>query len=100
MIEAFRKLVDEGVASLRSGDHARFRDHMNANFEMRTAIFDVSRRDRGLVAIAREQGGAAKLCGSGGAVVGTAGREDLGALEARYRAAGFGFVRASVATLP
>ena len=43
------QLVDEGVASLRSGDHARFRDHMNANFEMRTAIFDVSRRDRGQI---------------------------------------------------
>ncbi len=99
-IAAFRKLVDQGVVCLRSGDHERFCDLMNTNFEMRTAIFDVSRRDHGLVAIAREQGGAAKLCGSGGAVVGTAGREDLGGLEARYRAAGFGFVRASAATLP
>ena len=100
MIEAFRKLVDEGVACLRSGDHERFCDHMNTNFEMRTAIFDVSERDRGLVTIAVGQGGAAKLCGSGGAVVGMAGPEGLDALEASYRAAGFGFVRPTVATLP
>ena len=98
MIEAFRKLVDEGVACLRSGDHEHFSDHMNTNFEMRTAIFDVSERDRGLVAIARRQGGAAKLCGSGGAVVGTPGPEGLDALEVSYQAAGFGFVRPIVAT--
>lgn len=99
MIEAFRKLVDEGVACLRAGDHPGLRELMNRNFEMRSAIFDVSERDRALVAVALSRGGAAKLCGSGGAVVGMAGPDGLEAIEASYRAAGFGFLLPTVATV-
>ena len=99
-IEAFRKLVDDGVETLRAGDHERFCEHMNTNFEMRTAIFDVSRRDHALVELARGQGAAAKLCGSGGAVVGASRPDALDALEVCYREAGFGFVRPRVAVLP
>jgi glucuronokinase len=100
-IEAFRGLVDEGVACLRAGDADGLRQRMNRNFEMRTEIFDVSERDRALVAVATGPGGAAKLCGSGGAVVGMAPPGDaeagLADLDARYRRAGFGFVRPSPA---
>jgi len=100
-IEAFRVLVDEGIACLRAGDTDGFRLLLNRNFEMRTEIFDVSERDLALVAVATGQGGAAKLCGSGGAVVGMAPPGDVEAgltdLEARYRRAGFGFVRPSPA---
>lgn len=96
-IDAFRSLVDEGVAALRAGEPDRLRDLMRRNFDLRTRIFDVAQRDRGLVAIARDVGGAAKLCGSGGAVVGMAPAGDpetaLAALERRYRDAGFGFRR-------
>ncbi len=96
-IQAFRALVDEGVACLRDGDHARFRALLNENFEMRTRIFAVSDRDRALVAVAAGMGGAAKLCGSGGAVVGMAppgeAARGLADLERRYREAGFGFLR-------
>jgi glucuronokinase len=97
VIEQLRSLVDEGVDCLRAGDRDGFRTRMNRNFEMRTAIFDVSERDRALVAVATGRGGAAKLCGSGGAVVGMPppGDPDAGLsdLEERYRAAGFGFLR-------
>ena len=97
MIEAFRALVDEGVECLLRAEHDRFRELMNRNFEMRTRVFDVSDRDRELVALAALQGGSAKLCGSGGAVVGMPPPGDpeagLSELESRYRDAGFGFQR-------
>jgi hypothetical protein len=74
---------------------------MKRNFEMRTRVFDVSDRDRTLVAVADGLGGSAKLCGSGGAVVGMPGPGDpelgLADLESAYRDAGFGFLRPVVA---
>ncbi len=100
-VEAFRALVDEGVACLEDGNHDGFRDLMTRNFEMRTTIFDVSARDRALVSVAREKEGAAKLCGSGGAVVGMPGPGDpvqrLADLETGYREAGFRFLRPTAA---
>ena len=97
VIEAFRRLVDEGVACLGAGDPDGFRALMTRNFEMRTSIFPVAERDRRLVGIATRQAGAAKLCGSGGAVVGMPGPGDpeaeLASLASRYRAEGFGFLR-------
>jgi len=68
-MEAFRRRVDEGVDALRARDHARLRALVDANFDARCAIFEVGARDREMVAIARAHGAAAKLCGSGGAVV-------------------------------
>ena len=101
MVEAYRKLVDEGAACLRDGNVDGLRELMNRNFEMRTRVFDVSSRDRALVAVARDAGGAAKLCGSGGAVVGMSPPGDsepgLAALERSYRDAGFSFLRPTVA---
>jgi glucuronokinase len=95
-IEGFRALVDEGLACLEEGDPDGFRACMQRNFEMRTAIFHVSGRDREMVAIARRRGAAAKLCGSGGAVVGTPGRgradEELASLRRAFESAGFAFI--------
>jgi len=92
-IEAFRRLVDEGVAALERGDPDAFRACMRRNFEMRTAIFDVSPADRRMVAIALGRGGAAKLCGSGGAVVGMAAPgQTPDELRDAYESSGFSFL--------
>jgi len=97
VIEAFRALVDEGVGCLEAGDHDHFRELLRRNFEMRTRIFDVSEPDRTMIAVADAAGAAAKLCGSGGAIVGMppAGQAEAGLRELarRYRDAGFGFLR-------
>lgn len=97
VIGELRALVDAGVACLRAGDRGGFRDLVRRNFELRTSIFDVAERDRRMVAIAARQEAAAKLCGSGGAVVGTPGPGDaearLEGLAASYREAGFEFLR-------
>jgi glucuronokinase len=101
VIEDFRALVDEGALALASRDPDRFRSCMNRNFALRTRIYQVSQRDLALVAVAAQTGAAAKLCGSGGAVVGMPGSGDpdarLADLEARYRTAGFSFLRPTAA---
>ena len=94
IMQSFRPLVDEGVAALEAGDHTRFRTLMRRNFELRASFFPISEADREMVAIAEGRGAVAKLCGSGGAVVGSA--EDpqrVVEIEAGYRDAGFEWVR-------
>jgi glucuronokinase len=96
-IDCFRDFVDRGVACLRAGDAEGLRELVDRNFELRTRIFAVGERDREMVAIARERGAAANLCGSGGAVIGVP-REasDLAGLAADYRAAGYSSLRPQV----
>ena len=62
-------LVEEGVAALQGGDHSRLVALMDRNFELRRSIFDITPRDQELVALGRDYGAGAKLCGSGGSVV-------------------------------
>lgn len=94
-IERFRALVDEGVACLASADHDGFREAMNRNFDLRSEIFPVSARDRRMVGIARGLGGAAKQCGSGGAVIGMPGRgRAFEEVAGAYRANGCAFAEA------
>jgi len=100
----FRDLVDEGIALWGDGgleggvvegrNTAAFRDLLSRNFEMRSQIFHISARDRQMVAIARQFNAAAKLAGSGGAVIGVPAQEtDLGRIHAAYEEAGFRMIR-------
>ena len=93
-IEDFRDLVDEGLGFLESGDSDCFRQAMDRNFDLRARIFQVSERDREMVALAREHGAGAKLCGSGGAVLGSPRTaSDFDRLGQRYREMGYNFLR-------
>lgn len=92
-----RELVDSGVACLRCGAHAAFRELMNRNFEIRAQLFPISKSNREMVEIGRSHGAGVKLCGSGGAVVGApADPRDLGEIERAYRGAGYGMIRPEV----
>jgi len=91
---AFRDLVDEGLDFLESGDFAGFRTAMDRNFDLRSRIFEVGERDREMVDLAREYGAGAKLCGSGGAVLGSPRvASDFETLQQRYQEMGYQFVR-------
>lgn len=91
-IAALRDLVDRGVLALEQGDHSTLADLFDENFALRCRIFHVGERDRGMVEVVRGTGAAAKLCGSGGAIVavlrdGVDGEEVITALTgAGYRA--------------
>jgi len=92
-----REMVDSGSACLRRGDHAAFRKLMDQNFEIRARLFSISQSDREMVEIGRSLGAAARLCGSGGAVVGApadAGR--FGEIERAYRSAGYRIIRPEI----
>lgn len=99
IMSEFRDLVDEGVdllegGGLERGDTRAFRELLSRNFEMRSRIFQISERDRQMVAIARQLDAAAKLSGSGGAVIGVpASDDDLDTLAAAYEQAGFRMIR-------
>lgn len=96
-IEEFRDLVDQGLSLLARRDHDGFRAAMTRNFELRRRIFDVGEPDLEMVALAREQGAGAKLCGSGGAVIGVPAPEStLESMERVYLDAGYRFVRPGV----
>ncbi|MCS5619147.1 MAG: hypothetical protein NZ808_04745, partial [Myxococcota bacterium] len=69
VVASLRKLVDQGVACLARADDKGFRTIVDRNFELRTRICDVSEQDHEMIEIARSFGAAAKLCGSGGAVL-------------------------------
>jgi glucuronokinase len=90
----FRDIVDRGVRLLERGEHEAFRELVDLNFDTRSRFFPISDRDREVVAVTRSRGAAAKLCGSGGAVLGVLAEErQAEGIEAELRERGFGFVR-------
>lgn len=90
----FRDIVDRGVRLLERGEDEGFRELVNLNFDTRSRFFPISDRDREVVSVTRSRGAAAKLCGSGGAVLGVLAEErQAEGIEAELRARGFGFVR-------
>jgi glucuronokinase len=90
----FRDLVDRGLGFLESGDFEGFRRAMNQNFDLRSRIFNISERDREMVEMARGHGAGAKLCGSGGAVLGSPRRaSDFETLQKTFREKGYRFLR-------
>ena len=93
IMQSFRPLVDEGAAALEAGDHGRFRELMRRNFELRARFFPISETDRAKVEIAEAGGAVAKLCGSGGAVVGSAeSAQQIEEIGAAYRDSGFEWI--------
>lgn len=68
-LAGFAQIAVDGTAALEAGDHVAFADAVDANFDLRADIYELRTDDRRLVEVAREAGGAAKYCGSGGAIV-------------------------------
>ena len=94
VLAEFPVLVAEGLECLRSGDHRRFRELVDENFDLRARIFSIPERHRRLVELGRAAGAGTKFCGSGGAVVCVV--EDPGELtgvEAAFSEAGFPVLR-------
>ncbi len=89
-IEELAALADAGVTALRARDVDRLRLLVERNFAVRTSVWTLATRDRDMVELGRRAGVPAKLCGSGGAVVGVLrDAAELAPLEAAYRSAGY-----------
>lgn len=74
VLAAMNKLADlaaEGRQALLAGDHARFGELMDENFNTRRSILKIASGQLQMVERARATGASAKFAGSGGAIVGT-----------------------------
>ncbi|MEZ4773959.1 MAG: GHMP kinase [Bacteroidia bacterium] len=70
-IKGFADLTTQAKACLESGDSARLGELLNANFDLRCSIMEVSSANKRMVELARSVGASAKFTGSGGAIIGT-----------------------------
>jgi len=74
IVEAMAQFADfaqQGYVALVSGHTGRIAELINANFDLRDRMFNVSEENRRMVMQARNAGASAKFAGSGGAIVGT-----------------------------
>ncbi len=67
----FADIAQRGRDALVAGRPEELSGLIDANFDLRDRIFDVSEENRRMVMVARSAGSSAKFAGSGGAIVGT-----------------------------
>lgn len=67
----FADIARRGRDALLAGRGDEVAELVNANFDLRSRIFDISEENRRMVMTARAAGASAKFAGSGGAIVGT-----------------------------
>jgi glucuronokinase len=66
----FAQLTDEARAALEARDHKTLSRLVDANFDLRTTIYDIAPENRRMVDTARSCGVSAHFSGSGGAILG------------------------------
>lgn len=67
----FADIAQRGRDALVGGHPEKLSALIDANFDLRDRIFDVSEENRRMITVARNAGASAKFAGSGGAIVGT-----------------------------
>ena len=70
-METWASYAAEGRECLQGRDHARLKQLVDSNFDLRAKIYQIDRGNLEMVHMAREAGGTANFAGSGGAIVGT-----------------------------
>ena len=73
----FAEYAQQFYDSLLSGDIDKLSALIDANFDLRDSIFNVSEENRRMVMTARQAGVSAKFAGSGGTIVGTYDDEEM-----------------------
>jgi glucuronokinase len=86
--------AETGRAALLGGDYQTLGQLINANFDLRARLYQISSGNLEMVQTARSVGATSKFAGSGGAVVGTYQDETMYArLQAAMRAIGVEVIR-------
>lgn len=70
-MKEFADIAQKGRDAIVAGRLDLIPELVNANFDLRDRIFNVSEENRQMVMVARQSGASAKFAGSGGAIVGT-----------------------------
>ena len=94
MVEGLAENARRGIDALEQGDREAFLACIDRNLDLRGTVFEIEPADRDLIQLGRSLGAAAKLPGSGGAVL-LACREDgdLARVESACASAGITTVR-------
>ena len=93
VMDAYGPLVKQGRAALLTGDISSLAECMDRNFELRASLFSIHEEDQSIINLCRRHGTAAKLCGSGGAVLAMKkGKEGWNALEMEAKSAGISVI--------
>ena len=100
VVEAMQKwagYAEQGRAALMAGDRQKLHDLINANFDLRTTIFQLSRGNLEMIEAARSVGASANFAGSGGAIVGLyEGDAMYNQLEAEMEKIGVALIRPQI----
>ncbi|MDX2246764.1 MAG: GHMP kinase [Bacteroidia bacterium] len=70
-IKGFADLTTQAKTCLEKGDSSRLGELLNANFDLRCTIMEISAENKKMVELARSVGASSKFTGSGGAIIGT-----------------------------
>lgn len=76
-MKEFAILAERTKMMFEAGEFSDLPDVINTNFDLRSSICAISRRNAELVAAARSVGASAKFTGSGGAIIGTYGHASM-----------------------
>lgn len=67
----FAQFAEDGKKAIEAANHELLSQVINANYDLRKKICQLPKLHQKMVESARQAGGSAKFCGSGGAIVGT-----------------------------
>ena len=82
VMDSYKPLVEQGRIALLAGDTSKLSECIDRNFELRASLFTIHEEDQAMIDLCRRHGSAAKLCGSGGAVLALMkGKDEWTALE-------------------
>lgn len=70
-MKAWAGFAEQGMVALKAYDHKKLNYLIDANFDLRSKLYDVGQGNLEMVNTARRCGATAKFAGSGGAIVGT-----------------------------
>ena len=97
MVEGLAENARRGIDALEQGDREAFLACIDRNLDLRGTVFEIEPADRDLIQLGRSLGAAAKLPGSGGAVLlACRGEGDLARVESACASARITTVRPTV----
>lgn len=90
-------LTGDFLKALKAGDEANIAVCMNRNFDLRQSICAISRANLEMIEFARSVGASAKFTGSGGAIIGSYGSEEIyDALRTVFAAKGIQLIKPTI----
>jgi len=97
-MDCIAELTDDARKALEKENYDSLPEILDRNFDLRARIYSIDDYDRDMVDRARECGASAKLCGSGGAIVGTYPEQDsFDELKEKLSTAGYRVITPRVA---